>query len=453
LPYTIGKWWYGTKKHTKDGVMVESAGRLFKEYDEDMNEEKLVEILSVGEEIKELTGGDHEKAWANGEDATIEKRLVQAGLPEREIKALAKYDGWRRRALGLLWAYLYRVDVGSDTLENSTKPVQPRFCSIPDEFILVKLDVVPAAIALNRAIISISLAFGNLESLLASLHLSQRFIQAIAPGHSPLLQLPHFDEKIVRAVEKEGGKNHWTVQRLMSIPEDKRRKLCLGKGLLSEPQYQTAMTFARNLPALRVEAAFFKVLGEKQITPSSLITFVVKLRIVPPGVTPPPVDHKDLLDEDPDETDVEALLGRKGSRWSSSSDSSKPDASSTDLALAHAPFYPRDHHPSWYVFLGDMRQGKLVVPPQPITSFDKNPENFGVVTVKMQFQAPPSDGEYPFVMMCVSDSYLGVDTQKSVTLEVVAGEEGSKWEDVDDISEPDEGLFFCSSRVSPTIQY
>ncbi|KAF8541424.1 Sec63 Brl domain-containing protein [Trichophaea hybrida] len=406
LPYTIGKWWYGTKKHTKDGVMVESAGRLFKEYDEDMSEEKLIEVLSTGEEIKELTGGDREKTWANGEDATIEKKLAQAGLPEMEIKALGKYDGWRRRALGLMWAYLYRIDVGSDTLEN------------------IKLDIIPTAIALNRSFVSICLAFGNLEPLLSSFHLSQRFIQAIAPGHSPLLQLPHFDEKIVRAVEKEGGKNHWNVQRLMSIPEDKRRKLCIGKGLLSEPQYQTAMTFARNLPALRVEAAFFKVLGEKLITPSSLITFVVKLRI-------------DLLDEDPDETDVEALLGRKGSQWSSSSDSSKPDASSTDLALAHAPFYPRDHHPNWYVFLTDVRQGKLVIPPQPITSFDKDPENFGIVTVKMQFQAPPSDGEFPFVMMCVSDSYLGVDTQKSVTLEVAPGE-GAKVEEIDDISEPDE---------------
>lgn len=224
----------------------------------------------------------------------------------------------------------------------------------------------------------------------------------------------------------------------MALPEDKRMKLCTGTGLLSEPQYRTAMTFARNLPVLRVEAAFFKVLGEKTITPSSLITFVVKMRVVPPGVTPPAVNPQDLLDEDPDETDVEALLGRKGSR-SSASDSSKPDASSTDLPLAHAPFYPRDHHPNWYIFLSDVRQGKVVVPPQPITSFDKDPKDFAIVTAKLQFQAPPSEGEYPFTMMCVSDSYLGIDTHMQVTLEIVQDDQGS-WEDVDEISEPDEGV-------------
>lgn len=283
------------------------------------------------------------------------------------------------------------------------------------------------------------MAFSNLDPLLASLHLSQHIIQAVAPGHSPLLQLPHFNEKVVRAVEREGSKNHWTVQQLMALPEDKRKKLCIGDGLLSEPQYLTAMTFARNLPVLRVEAAFFKVLGEKIIMPSSLITFVVKMRVIPPTVTAPAVNPQDLLDEDPDETDVDALLGRKGSRPSSASDSSKPDASSTDLPLAHAPFFPRDHHPSWYVFLADVRQGKIVVPPQPITSFDTDPKDFGVVTVKMQFQAPPSEGEYPFTMMCISDSYIGIDTQMQVTLEIAQGEQGG-WEDVDEISEPDEGV-------------
>lgn len=417
LPYTVGKWWYGTKKHTKDGVMVESAGKLFKEYDDATTQESLVEILTVGQEMKDITTGDREKEWANGEEATVEKKLAQAGLPQTEINRLNKLEGWRRRAFGLLWAYLYRVDLGSEHLENA------------------KLDVAPAAVALNRSFHSISLAFGNLQPLISSMRLSQHLVQAMAPGSSPLLQLPHFNETIVSAVEREGGKNHWTVQRLMALPEDKRKKLCVGNGLLSNSEYKTAMTFARKLPAIQVETAFFKVMGEKFITPSSLVQFVLKMRIVPPGTTPPAVDPKDLTDEDPDETDVEALLGRKA-RWSQSS--TKPDESSTDMPLAHAPFYPRDHHPSWYVFLADVRQGKLVVPPQPITSFDKNPDGFSVVTAKMQFQAPPQAGEYGFTMMLMSDSYVGVDTQQPVTLVVSDPDKVSRIEEIDDISEPEE---------------
>ena len=261
---------------------------------------------------------------------------------------------------------------------------QINICGHVTDICEAKLDVAPAAIALYRSFSSICLAFGNLQPFIASIRLSQQIIQAIVPGDSPLLQLPYFDSNIVAAVEKDGEKNHWSVNYLMSMPEDKRRKLCVGKGLLSEPQYKTAMTFARNLPSIRVEAAFFKVMGEKFITPSSLVQFVIKMRIVPPGANPPPVDPKDLLDEDPDETDVDALLGRKSKK--SADGTSEKNA---DLPLAHAPFYPRDHHPSWFIFLADVRQGKLVVPPQPITSFDKSPDGFAIVTAKMQFQAPP----------------------------------------------------------------
>ncbi|KAI5804557.1 Sec63 Brl domain-containing protein [Geopyxis carbonaria] len=417
LPYTVGKWWYGTRRRTRDGVVTETAGRLFKEYDELINQDKLVEVLTAGEEMKDVTGGDREKDWAHGQEATVEKRIAQAGLSEKNINAVMRHDGWRRRSLGLLWAYLYRVDLGNDKLE------------------FAKLDIAAAAVAINQSFNAIALAFGNLQPLLASMRLSQHLIQAIAPGKSPLLQIPHFNDAIVAAVERDGGKNHWTVQRLMSVPENKRKKLCVGKDLLTESQYKTAMTFAHNLPAIQVEAAFFKVMGEKFITPSSLVQFVLKMRIVPPGVTPPTVDPKDLTDEDPDETDVEALLGRKN-RWTQSS--TEPGESSKELALAHAPFYPRDHHPCWHVFLADVRQGKLVVPPQSINSFDRSPDNFNVVTAKMQFQAPPNPGEYSFTMMCMSDTYLGVDTTRTVNLVVSDPSKVTRIEEVDDISEPEE---------------
>ena len=65
--------------------------------------------------------------WANSEEATIEKKLAQAGLAKSQIAVLEKYSGWRRRAIGLLWAYLYRIDMGNDKLENGT--------AIPDQYL------------------------------------------------------------------------------------------------------------------------------------------------------------------------------------------------------------------------------------------------------------------------------------------------------------------------------
>ncbi|RAL59482.1 hypothetical protein DID88_006597 [Monilinia fructigena] len=70
----------------------------------------------------------------------------------------------------------------------------------------------------------------------------------------------------------------------------------------------TAITLAF---ATTVEKAFFKVTGEKFITPSSLVSFVVKGRFIPPGSeNVPEVNELDLEDIDPDEDDLDAILGR-----------------------------------------------------------------------------------------------------------------------------------------------
>src|SRR5690606_32104104 len=111
-------------------------------------------------------------------------------------------------------------------------------------------------------------------------------------------------------------------------------------------------------------------------------------------------------------------------------------------------YFPRNHVPTWQLFLGDAKQDKLIIPPTAFTTFESKTDS-GVVTLKLQFQAPPQPGEYTFTMYLVNDSYLGVDTKKSVTMHI---EVPKQVEEVDDdISEPDEGeflqitIFFLSS--------
>ncbi|KAF8417122.1 Sec63 Brl domain-containing protein [Tirmania nivea] len=414
LPYTVGKWWYGTKKHTKDGVITESAGSLFKAYDQVTDERRLIEVLPLGEEYKDLV-----KEWGNSRDeATVENKIKNV-IGEKSFKRLQEMEeGPRRRALGLLWAYLYRVDLGTEALEYA------------------KLDTAPPAIILNNSFLSIALAYGSTAPILASMHVSRSLIQAIAPGESPLLQLPAFTPAVVTAVEQDGGKNHWTIQRFMALSEQRRRQLCIGDGLLNETEYEQAIAFAKKLPALKVEAAFFKVAGEKHVTVSSLVQFVVKARIAPPGADLQPVDEKDLLDEDPDESDVDALIGRKSARWSQAS--AKKPTKAQPNPLAHAPYYPRDYSPRWHLFLSDAKQGKMIIPPTTFTQLEKTAEG-GVETLKLQFQAPPQKGEYTFVMHLVNDAYLGIDTKMNVRMVVEGPEKVTQMgADEDEISEPDE---------------
>jgi translocation protein SEC63 len=230
-----------------------------------------------------------------------------------------------------------------------------------------------------------------------------------------------------------------TIQEFMRIPEAQRKSRVVDSGLLSQAQYNTAMSVASRIPILNIETAFFKVVGERFVTPSSLVQFVLKCRFIPPTATDlPDINPKDLLDIDPEEGDVAAITGRKNDR-----SGEKP----IQPPLAHAPYYARDHAPRWHIFLADSKQGRIAVPPFTFSTFDKpildesgNP-TYNVQTLKMQFGAPPQAGSYTFVMHVVCDSYIGMDTKMEVTLVV---EDASKAEDVEEdgeISEPDEGLF------------
>ena len=268
------------------------------------------------------------------------------------------------------------------------------------------------------------------------MHVSQSLVQAIAPGESPLLQLPAFTPGVVAAVEQDGEKNHWSIQRFMALPEQRRRQLCVGDGLLTEAEYDQAVAFAKKLPALKVEAAFFKVAGEKHVTISSLVQFVVKARIAPPGVNLQSIDEKDLLDEDPDEGDIDALIGRKP-LWSQPSETKNTEIQPN--LLAHAQYYPRDYSPRWHLFLADAKQGKMIIPPTTFMQLEKAEGE--VETLKLQFQAPPQKGEYTFVMHLVNDAYLGIDTKMNVRMVVEGPEKVMQiGAEEDEISEPDEGM-------------
>ncbi len=313
----------------------------------------------------------------------------------------------------------------------------------------------PIALALNESFTAISLAFSNIPAIDSTFKTSQLLIQAISPQASPLLQLPYVTPTVAEAIEG-GSKTHLTVQQFMQIPDDRRRKAAMGSGLLSESEYKAAVGVARQLPVLHVEKAFFKVMGERLITTSSLVQFVIKARIIPPGTTNiPEVNELDLEDVDPAEDDLDAILGRKGGSNkkakladpSKAEPSSAKDEKSIQPPLAYAPYFARDHSPRWHVYLADSKQAKMAVPPFTFTTFDKplfdeqgNP-SFAVQTLKMQFQAPPQAGQYTFVMNLICDSYIGVDTKKEVILDVQDMERAEEIAAEDDISEPEEGMF------------
>jgi len=198
-----------------------------------------------------------------------------------------------------------------------------------------------------------------------------------------------------------------------------------------------------------VEKAFFKVMGEKVVTTGSLVNLVVKVRVIPPGsLNVPEVKPSDLEDIDPEEGDIDALLGRKSKNKVAKllDGDSETATGETPLQphLAYAPYFARDHSPRWHIFLADRKSGKVAVPPTSFSTFTKplldgaGHPTFNMQTFKMQFQAPGKANRYSFVMHLICDSYIGMDSSLDVVLQVEDSSLAAKMSADDEISEPDE---------------
>ena len=121
LPYFVGKWWYGTQRITKERVLVASAGKIFREYEDANTEGGVLGVLSSGAEFKETLVGQKAKYALQ----KLEKKVLAEGspaIPGMTQKDRAKIrnldDVTRRKALALLWAYLGRIELDDGSLND-----------------------------------------------------------------------------------------------------------------------------------------------------------------------------------------------------------------------------------------------------------------------------------------------------------------------------------------------
>jgi translocation protein SEC63 len=130
LPYTVGKWWYGTQRLTKEKVLVASAGKIFREYDNEQGESGVIGALSTGEEFNEVLAGHkadnglsklEQKVLSTNSDSPISQAITKK---ERQ-KLDDLEDSRRRKVLTLLWAYLGRIELEDETLNDGMHSPTP----------------------------------------------------------------------------------------------------------------------------------------------------------------------------------------------------------------------------------------------------------------------------------------------------------------------------------------
>ena len=122
LPYVVGKWWYGTQRMTREKVLIASAGKLFKEYNDEMGDGDALNALSCAEEFHHvLKGNEPDSGTAKIEQIVAEENDLEsntAGFTKNDLMKLKALDGVRRKVLALLWAYLERKRVDGSTLDD-----------------------------------------------------------------------------------------------------------------------------------------------------------------------------------------------------------------------------------------------------------------------------------------------------------------------------------------------
>ncbi|CAE6348669.1 unnamed protein product, partial [Rhizoctonia solani] len=113
--------------------------------------------------------------------------------------------------------------------------------------------------------------------------------------------------------------------------------------------------------------------------------------------------------------------------------------------FAHAPHWPENRKPSWWVMICNQPGDKVIFGPQKFTDV---PEASSVASgvgakgrlYKLQFQSPPQVGTYAFRAVFVSDTFVGDDLAMdlSLTVEDVSALTTEEAGAEDEISEPDE---------------
>ncbi|KAG1466663.1 hypothetical protein G6F46_000823 [Rhizopus delemar] len=398
LPYFIARWWYRSRRLTKDKILNKTMGVFVKGLKEEDSYKDIIYTLSGAIEFKENADiRPKEEKMLNAINGSIAEEMENRFGEKFDRLSDNSIAAYRHKARTLLYAYLLRVDISKKGASN--------------QLIKDQKFIVDKSIHLLQGFMQIATVKQWLNVSCALMELQQNLMQATFPGEPNIKQLPHITTSLLRRYNRNKKTPVNTVQQLSAMSEDERKGMLKP---LSDSEYLDVMEVAQRIPKLAVEKAVFKVIGDKIVTTGAIITFILKLRNG--EIVSVEVDQKEQNEDD----DEEELLEEKKKNKKS-------------LPLAHTPYYAGEKKPCWWIFLGDPKVNRILVPHKKVTDIVDEE------TVKIPFPGPPKPGVYTFSLFVKSDTYIGTDIVQDVKLKVHDPSDLPPEEEVDDsISEPEE---------------
>jgi len=270
---------------------------------------------------------------------------------------------------------------------------------------------------LLNSLLSITVTRSWLLPTLATLRMHAYLAQAIPPGRHPMLfaQLPGVQEeeaqKLTESVE--------TIEELVDTLQHD-----------GDDRVQDVKRAAENWGKLDLLHADFKVIGDRLVTPSSIVYLVIKARLVNPSLPKIQISEEAKTALNDEQRDYEFLSGRKDAE----------EMSNIVLSSAHAPHWPAARKPGFWVVLAEPKGNKVVVPPMKITDIPyataSQPDIYR--SYKMQFQAPAQVNTFPWKLYFVSDTFVGEEIVRDIQLKIDDAAVLTEQVEEDEISDPEE---------------
>lgn len=387
VPFLVSRTWNSSKKYTKDNILQSTMALFFKDMKAKMSIKELAELIGQADEF----------------DPENFKWTSPFGTEETEkflnfVKSVPVYND--------------KFELSTTKSRKMTESFTRVYCHLFCQFHRIELPheswkidhvlVITKAVHLASGMLKIALVRDWTVSSLNSITLTQFLIQGVWEHHLPILQLPHFTADTAATYLNVCKKP--TIRDFLSLTE-KERSEALAHMNLSPGQLDDIFRVARSFPDCNILNVDFKILGQEEITPEGVITCLVKLKLNRLEDAMKLDLKKEAEKAKKEKIEVEQFAFDEDGNMIEAGSIIPKDEVNSDVALqpVHAPFYPLQRKPCWWLFLLSPDLQNFICPPVLIKDL------YDEKTVTMQFQTPPRPGQITLRLMLRSDCLYGAD--------------------------------------------
>ncbi|CAK9296706.1 unnamed protein product [Gordionus sp. m RMFG-2023] len=269
LPVLVGTWWYKSIKYSGDKVLIDTTQMYmyFFHKTPNMMLKRVIMILAASFEFCKFYNTEiHERPSDNFELPQLLKRMTNLNEKNKERPLSAPYS---IKARILFHAHLTRLDLPANTLDLDKKYILKKCPALLNEMVNCVAQLMAFA---NSGRIQHSPRLETMENIMKT---SQMIIQALWEFKSPLLQLPHIGEDLLKhCINKKYSIR--TIKDLATMKDNDRRSLF---SKLTDREYGDVIFILSKMPHVELEIVT-KVMDDEDpttITANSIVTVTVTL--------------------------------------------------------------------------------------------------------------------------------------------------------------------------------